>query len=230
MLFLAAGPPVSGDPEGVQAWAKSGAVSPRVAAEALLLTQDPQGALEQLHDSSDAAARHPQSLRLEVDAYRALGEFGRAERRLERLAEHRGWEGYAVKQGRRLKAERTRRRVIRIGLGLFALSLALLGWAGARELLRINRETVVLSAVLFGALMLSRSVSTGAELLVGLFGAATILLMHAAFAAVRRILPGVRGRLLFATLVLLGAGGVFVAQGAQLGWRLTLRMLGGGSG
>ena len=182
------------------------------AAEALLLAGDPQAALPALaRRSPPVSGTGPRFLRLQADIRLALGDRLAASSALDALEQHAGWGAHVAARRRALDATSASRSASRYGLGLFACALAVLVLAGARELLRIRVESLVMAAAVLAALALTRYAAPAWAPLVGLVYVALLSVAHATAAARRRSEPGPRGRLLLAVVAVLAAGGVLAA-------------------
>lgn len=199
-------PPALLDPLGAAAAART-STSPRRRAETLLLTGHP----EQARRALEGAPEGPRALRLLADTYVDEARASEGEGALARLEAFEGWRKHARMQGARLERQVWAKLGARIGLALFAICLAVLGLAGARELLRVHRESVLTLGLVGGACALAAGAGTTALLLTVLIGGTLLALGHAATAAGRRIRPGPRGRLFLVVLLLFGVAGAGAA-------------------
>ncbi len=211
-------PPVLLEPQAALAWAQK---NPGLtAAEIALLARQPQQALALLPPGEG-----PRHLKLQAEAYAALGQRGRAEERIAQLSAIPGWRVPALVVERGLQMASFRHFIARIGLFSYAICLGVLALLGARELLRPRPETF---AMLLGTALGAALAALGHPALltlVAFLGLSATVLVHAAGAVIARAAPGPRGRLLVATVVWLGAGGVLAAIFGQVepgGWLLIL--------
>ncbi|MCA9551370.1 MAG: hypothetical protein KC933_15140 [Myxococcales bacterium] len=208
----AADPAVLLDPAGAAAAAE--ALPPLRRAETLLLAGEPEAARAALGELS---RDEPRVLRLIADTWVREGDPVRAEPALAALEAHPRWAAHARQQRAYLELGRQDRLFARGALLAFVVCLAVLALSGARELLRFHPESAMFAVAAVAAALLVRSASPQAAPLVELAGGATFFLIHGAAAASRRTRPGPRGRLLLATLVLIGAVGAMGTLGLQVG-------------
>lgn len=226
LLVAAPAPPVLTEPAPAREWARSDGIPPLTAVETLLFARDASGALDRLLET-EVAKEDPRRIRLELDAFVERGNARLGADRADQLETFEGWGVHARVQRKRLEQISAKRTAVRIALILFSMCLAALALGGARELLRLSGETVVFAAAVVIGVVVVRSGSAPLAAILALPGAGTIALVHAAGAAARRTAPTVRGRLLMASLVVLGTAGVFFAIGAQIGPAHILALLSG---
>ena len=185
------------------------------AAETLVLLGDGQRALDMLRRNR-TTRRDPRTTRLVAEASRAIYDVQGVRSAGERLGDEQGWS-----QAGRVFAQsagwlKQRRLLQRIGLGLFALSLAVLGLSGARALLAIRGSTVVMTAATLAAVLIARQGAPRGVPVVALIGVGFLALAHAATSTVDRTRPDARGRLMAAALVVLGAFGLVLSVVARV--------------
>lgn len=217
------------DPAAARARAEAvAATDPREAAEIRLLLRDPRGALAALGE--DAGSDDPRTIRLVADAHTALVHGPEGDAALDRLAEHPGWGKHSRQTRAYLRRAEWAKLGRRLGLAAFAVGLAILALGGARELLRVQPETLVVGALTAAAVGLVAASTPALAPIAAVLGLGTLALSHAATALVRRTRPGVRGRLLTATLLVLGAAGVATALVLQIGVGPLLGVLGSAGG
>ncbi len=210
-------PPALTAPDDAREWARAEGSAPAMTrAETLLFANDPTGALDVLL-TAEVPRTDPRRLRLELDAVVDGGHERLAEARAAELLDHEGWGVHARRQMQWLEDATTQRAIVRVALIMFAMCLATLCLGGSRELLRPSVETLVFLAALVASALVIRTGSPVWATLLVLPSLATLALVHAAAAATRRTQATVRGRVLAAVLVTLGALGAFVALAAQLG-------------
>lgn len=203
----APGPAVLLDPLAATEAAERGPGPAPRRAEVLLLAGQPEAARALL----PARPEDPRGLRLLADAWVAEVRAQPARAALARLEAFGGWQKHARHQRARLERRVWEKRGARLGLGFFALCLAVLGLAGARELLRLHPESVALAAAGLLAAWLARGAGPVPGLVAALLGLCWLSLGHAALSAARRIRPGPRGRLFIGTLFLFGVTGAVCA-------------------
>lgn len=217
-------PPVLLEPAKARSVAHEATAShPLWAAEVLLLAGDPAGARAVLDRAPPSDS--PRRLRLEADIGVAL-EDRRAEPVLAALGRHPGWEQHAARQSGRLDDARTAENVVRLGTLLFAGCLGLLVLGGARELLRISRDTLLAGAALAVGLLVLASVSKPLMTVIGVVGVGGLALVHAGVSTVRRTAAAPRARTMIAVMMLLGFLGALFAVGTQLGVARLLALVG----
>ena len=187
----------------------------RMAAEALVLLGDGQGALDVLRRSS-VDRDDPRIVRLEVDALEVLRDEHALRAAALRLKAYSGWEPWADRAFGTAGSLKRWRLVERVGLGLFALALALLGIGGARSLLAVRWPSVWMALVTVAAVAVMRQGVPRAMPIVALIGVGFVAVVHAASAAVDRTRPDARGRLLTVALMLLATGGLSVSVVARV--------------
>ena len=185
------------------------------AAETLVLIGDGQGALDVLrHASVDQGS--PRTIRLVADALGLLGDERALRAAAIRLQQHGAWRTRAEAATTTAVRIKRTRLVERIGLGLFALALALLGLGGARALLQLRWPTMWMAVFTLGAVLLIRSVVPRAVPLFALLGVGFATLVHAGASTADRTRPDARGRTLIVALILLGAVGLVLGTTASL--------------
>ncbi len=210
LIALVGAQPVLTHP--VEARSEAQALGSLAGAEALLLLGDPRVALEKLGDAAPPdPSKSARFLRLQADVRAALGDRRAAEGALAALREDPRWEAHAQRRSAVLEAGSPKRAIARYGLGLFACALAVLVLGGARELLRIRREGLVLGIAVLGALGLAGRGDPRIAPAFGLVSVAVLSIGHAVSAARRRVDPSPRGRLLLAVVALLAVLGVVAA-------------------
>lgn len=173
----------------------------------------PQRARDRLPQSSD----DPRIQRLIADVWVAEGRAKEAEVALAGLSQHPGWQKHARHQRHNLDVRGWQRTGSRMGLVMFAMCLAVVALGGARELLRLHRETLAAAGASGAIVALTYGVSPKLGMLMSLVGICTVLLNHGAVATLRRTHAGTRARVLLAVLVVLGVSGVVAGLGFQLG-------------
>ena len=200
---------------------------PLRAAEARLLSGRPRNAMKTLDllPEIGTGTRAARILRIRLDATVDAGDGDGAEPLGAALAAHPGWQSHAARQLDIARMIAVKRSGPRWGAVVYALAAAILMLGGARELLRIRRETVVLALAIAAAMALVSGASGTLGPVFGLIFVAMLALAHAAVATVRRGEPGPRGRLLIAVLMLLGTAGVAIAAVSELGVSRLLREL-----
>lgn len=226
LLLGAVVPPALTAPDAAAKWAESAAISPMTRAETLLFARDPAASLDALL-TAEVPRVDPRRIRLELDAHVALGHLRLGADRADALEIHDGWGVHARRQRQRLEEASTKRGIVRFSMILFATCLAALGLTGARGLLRPHFESVVFAVVVVAAVVVVRTGSGILATLVALPGIASLALVHAAAATVRRTGVEVRGRMLATALVLIGGIGAFAAVVAQIGPQQILALLTG---
>ena len=177
---------------------------------------DGRGALDVLRRGS-IDNEDPRTLRLVVEALAILRDERALRSAARRLDEHPGWRTVAAAGLERARVLKERRLLERIGLGLFALGLAVLGMGGARALLKPRWATVWMAGCTVAAMTVLGPSNPRAGPLVGLLGAGFAVLAHAASATVDRTRPDARGRLLAVALMGLAASGLVLSVAARLG-------------
>jgi hypothetical protein len=225
-LLMAAGPPVLTDPRGALEHAAHIAENGRrlEAADIALQAGDPRLALSLIEPfqpaNKDEEAR---KLRVEVDAYVAIADHARATERLDRLAKHDGWVTHGQRQRYYLNMGRTRGRIADAGLLVYALALGWLVLVGSRELLRVYKETLVFAAVSVVAVALF-AVSGAAVFsnVAALAAIGVLALVHASAAAMRRLAPSPRWRLILLVFLILGSLGAVATVIARMDLDLLL--------
>jgi len=212
LLLLGASPPLLLEPaaalEELRPRAKE---EPLAWAEAQLLLGNPRRALEALdRDPSD-----PRALRLELDARVRLGDRAGAERAALALSKHEGWRMHALNTLGAVQLARDRDTSARVGLVLYACALAVLLLGGARELIRIRRESALMIAAVLAGIALAYRAEPPLSVAFALFDLAALAAVHAGVATFHRLAPGARGRLILATLVILAIAGALGAIAAR---------------
>lgn len=226
LLAAADGPPVLSDPRGALAHASHIADEGRrlEAADLALEGHDPRLALALIEPFQPATPEEEaRKLRIEIDAYVALADTARAGERLDRLAQADGWAAHVARQRYHLKEGVTRRRIADGGLIIYALALAWLVLVGARELLRVYPETIgfgfasvlAVAAFVYGGSIVFANVCA-------LVAMAMLALIHASAAAMRRLAPSPRWRLILLVFLILGALGAVATVLARVDPSLLL--------
>lgn len=220
LVLLVAQPAVLLDPEAARAHARSPEAQPLGAAEAFILAGDPAPALEILATEAPTARR----LRLEADAYVALHD-PRLEEALAPLDADPAWAQHAAWARGSFLADEARASAARTGTICFALCLALLLLGAGKELVRIGPDGIVLGVVWLACVAFLGQISKPLMVLAGVIGGATLALAHAGTAMVRRSAAGPRGRVIVATVVLLGSGGAAFGVAYRVGLASALAPL-----
>ena len=227
-LTLSSAPPLVGQPaaayDAAVAAPKQDALS---AAETLVLLGDVRSANAALDvmRSGSVDANAPRRARLVARALVTL----RDERLLHATAEHlsavEGWRESARAVTDAAVDLKRRRLAERVGLGLFALGLALLSMGGARALLAVRGATLQMGLAGVVAVLLTRSAVPRATAVAALLGVGFVALAHAAASAVDRTRPDARGRLLACALMGMAALGLLLATWARLSTAGLLTLL-----
>ena len=188
------------------------------AAETLVLIGDPRSAKAALDlmRRGPVAADAPRRARLVARALVTLRDERLLLSTATSLSSAEGWQANGtalVEAGEDLKR---RRLAERVGLGLFALGLAVLSLGGARALIAVRSATLQMGGATVIAVLLTQSALPRGVPLVALLGSGFVVLAHAAASAVDRTRPDARGRLLACALVGIGALGLLLAAWARL--------------
>ncbi|MEM7676443.1 MAG: hypothetical protein AAF449_10615 [Myxococcota bacterium] len=179
-------------------------------AETLLMANDPNGALRVLREAAHVADR-PRHLRLVVDAHWVRQDIPSLLRATQELSSYPEWQEWANERASRATKLKWRRWMERVGLGLFASGLALLGIGGARSLLTLRRASMVMASATALSILLMGQGTPRLVPLIAVVGSGFVALTHAASAAVDRTRPDARGRLLAVALLGLASAGLVAA-------------------
>ncbi|MEO1337230.1 MAG: hypothetical protein AAFV29_16430 [Myxococcota bacterium] len=224
-LLLTAPPAVALDPSAARAEAvRLSASTPRMAAEMLLLANDAEGSLRVLRESPQS--EDPRVLRLLADAHLGRRDGPSLRQSAQALSRFPQWRHWAQRRTAQAIALKWGRWMERVGLGLFALGLALLGIGGARALLVMRVNSVAMAAATVVAMLLMARGAPRLVPMVALIGSGMTALVHAASAAVDRTRPDARGRLLAVALVGLASGGLVMSIVVQISIPTLLGLIG----
>lgn len=219
-LLIAAGPPVLSDPRGALEYAATIAEQGRrlEAADLALAAKDPRLALKLVDPFQPVTPEeNARKMRIEIDAYVALADTPRATERLDRLAAIEGWGAHEQRQRYYLSQGAARARIAEAGLIIYALALAWLVLVGSRELLRLYKETI---AFAFASVLAVAAFSIGSSVVFAnvcaLIALAILALIHSAAAAMRRLAPSPRWRLILLTFLILGSLGAVATVLARM--------------
>ncbi len=186
-------------------------------ADEALEAGDPQRALSLIEKFRPADDQNlGRKLRIEADAYVAQGDHVRAEERFARLEKLEGWAAHVRQQRAHAKNGAIKRQVTEVGSIVFALALAWLSLMGSRELLRLHRAPLFFVPAAIGAVLVMSRGSAQLGIALGVFALLVLTLIHATAAAMRRLSPGPRFKILLLTGLILGSLGALAAVAGRL--------------
>ncbi len=200
------------------------------AAETLILLGDGAGATAVLGRGPEGARSEPRFLRLEIDAAALVYDEARMRAAAARLRIHQDWTVTAELAEIRAARVRVRRLVERVGLGLFALGLAVLGLNGSRALLAVRWSSAMMIGTTIISVGLVASATPRLTPVAAVLGAGFTTLTHAAAATVDRTRPDPRRRLLVVVVLLLSAVGLVMAVLARFSPAQLLAAMSGAGG
>jgi hypothetical protein len=190
--------------------AEGGSTDTSRTAEVYLLNGDDRRVRELL-DALRPEDSDPGVLRIELAMAARAGSSTRFARAAESLGSRPHWKGHIEAERRRMARRRVLSYVAGLGLGLYALAMAVFAWGGGQELIRVSKAELVwllASAVAVGEAWWA-SPRHGVLGLFGVAGASS--LVHGLDATRRRVNPSGRARLFLVTLATLGLLGLGIA-------------------